>query len=130
MTTTNPATATAVIKTKRKPTGAAAMGAGPGRPKGVPNRVTIEFRETVRRLLDDNASNVGVWLDQVASGGVSGKPDPGRALDLLARLAEFAAPKLGRMEHVGDGGGPVQAVSMTVSPDEYRRIVEELVRTV
>jgi hypothetical protein len=34
-------------------------------------------------------------------------PDPGKALDLVAKLAEFAAPKLGRVEHAGDGGGPL-----------------------
>lgn len=94
-------------KTKRKPTGAAAMGAGPGRPKGIPNKVTTEFRETVRKLLDDNADNVGRWLQQVAEGHGENKADPAKALDLLAKLAEFAAPKLGRVEHVGDGGGPV-----------------------
>jgi hypothetical protein len=95
------------IKTKRKPTGAAAMGAGPGRPKGMPNKVTTEFRETVRKLLDDNADNVGTWIAQVAEGHGENKADPAKALDLLTKLAEFAAPKLGRVEHVGDGGGPV-----------------------
>lgn len=86
------------------------MGPGPGRPKGSQNKVTREFRETVRKLLEDNSENVGRWLLQVAEGDGSenGRADPGKALDLLAKLAEFAAPKLGRVEHVGDGGGPVR----------------------
>jgi hypothetical protein len=77
----------------------------------VPNKATTEFRETVRRLLEDNSENFGRWLTQVAEGDGTdrGAPDPGRALDLLAKLAEYAAPKLGRTEHVGDGGGPVKA---------------------
>jgi hypothetical protein len=84
-----------VSKTKRKPTGAAAMGPGPGRPKGVPNKVTVEFRETVRQLLDDNRENVGRWLTLVAEGDGTDRGRP-------------AAPKLGRVEHVGEGGGPVR----------------------
>ena len=78
-----------------------------GRVKGTPNKVNREFRETVRKLLDDNADNVGTWITQVAQGHGKNKADPARALDLLAKLAEFAAPKLGRVEHVGEGGGPV-----------------------
>lgn len=82
--------------------------AGIGRAKGVPNKVTTEFRETVRKLLDDNRENVAIWLEQVASGnGNPDKADPGKALDLMAKLAEFAAPKLGRVEHTGEGGGPL-----------------------
>lgn len=84
------------------------MGAGPGRPKGLPNKITVEFRETVRLLLEDNSANVGIWLEQVATGSHGKDPAPDKALDLLAKLAEFAAPKLGRVEHVGDGGGPVK----------------------
>ena len=78
-----------------------------GRVKGTPNKVNREFRETVRKLLDDNADNVGAWIAQVAQGHGENKADPAKALDLLAKLAEFAAPKLGRVEHVGEGGGPV-----------------------
>lgn len=73
---------------------------GPGRPPGSPNKVNAEFRETVRRLLEDNAQNVGRWLHLVAEGDGtdSGKPDPGKALTLLAQLAEYASPKLARTE--------------------------------
>ena len=89
---------------------------GPGRKTGIPNRATTEFRQTVQQLLDDNRANVGKWLALVAEGekgvGADGEPwrepgDPGKALDLLTKLAEFAAPKLGRLEHVGEGGGPL-----------------------
>lgn len=79
-----------------------------GRTKGTPNKVNREFRETVRKMLDDNADNVGTWITQVAEGHGENKADPAKALDLLAKLAEFAAPKLGRVEHVGNDGGPVQ----------------------
>lgn len=89
-----------VDKTRKRPkTG--------GRVAGTPNRATKEFRETVRKLLEDNADNVGTWIAQVAEGHGENKADPAKALDLLAKLAEFAAPKLGRVEHVGEGGGPV-----------------------
>lgn len=74
-----------------------------GRTAGVPNKVNAEFRETVRKLLEDNAENVGRWLQLVAEGDGSenGKPDPAKALDLMAKLAEYAAPKLSRTELAG-----------------------------
>ena len=93
----------AVKKTKRKPTGAAAMGAGPGRPKGCPNKITKDFRATVQKVLDENAENVGKWLAQVADGVGDTEGDPAKALDLLAKLAEYAAPKLARVDNVHSG---------------------------
>jgi hypothetical protein len=74
-----------------------------GRPAGVPNKATSAFRETVNRLLVDNAENVSKWLADVAD------RDPGRALDLLVKLAEYAVPKLSRAEvqaEVTSPGGP------------------------
>ena len=82
-----------------------------GRVKGTPNKVNRDFRETVRKLLDDNADNVGTWITQVAEGHGENKADPAKALDLLAKLAEFAAPKLGRIEHTGKDGGPMESIT-------------------
>ena len=95
---------------------------GRGRPKGVPNRATTEFRDTIRALLDGNKDNVSIWLQSVADGDIEHerKPDPYRALDLLAKLAEYAAPKLSRTEVTGQDGGPInQSVEvMFISPNK------------
>lgn len=86
-----------------------------GRQPGSVNKATKDFRATVTKVLESNAENVAVWLAQVANGipedkdlGIKGVPAaPEKALDLLAKLAEFAAPKLARTEHVGEGGGAI-----------------------
>jgi len=52
-----------VTKTKRKPTGAAAMGAGPGRPKGSHNKVTRELKDMILGALD-NAGGVAYLTEK------------------------------------------------------------------
>lgn len=79
-----------------------------GRGPGTPNKSTQEFRQTITSLLEKNASNVDLWLQQVAEGYGESKPDPAKALDLLAKLAEFGAPKLSRAEVVGDEDHPLE----------------------
>lgn len=81
---------------------------GGGSRKGCPNKSTTEFKETVTQLLNDNRQNVAVWLEKVAV------TDPAKALDLLAKLAEYAAPKLARTEHSGVNGSPIET-SLSVS---------------
>ena len=83
-----------------------------GRTKGTPNKVTQEFRETVQKLIDDNRDNVGRWLTLVAEGDGSenGKPNPAKALELLSSLAEFASPKMARIEHTGKDGDDIKVV--------------------
>jgi hypothetical protein len=69
-----------------------------GRSKGAVNKVTRDFKVTITKLLEDNADNVSLWLEQVAA------DDPGRALDVIAKLAEYAVPKLSRLEaHATNG---------------------------
>lgn len=82
-----------------------------GRPLGVPNKATTEFKDTVSALLRDNSDNVAIWLNTVAFGdGDQVKPDPKGALDLIAKLAEYASPKLARTEHAGDKNQPIEHI--------------------
>jgi hypothetical protein len=78
-----------------------------GRKPGVPNKVTRSFRETIEQLLRMNRDKIALWLDEVANGTirqledgtiVGEGPNPAKALDLVAKLAEYAAPKLTRQE--------------------------------
>ena len=79
-----------------------------GRPAGKPNKVTIEFREAVNRLLEYAAPNMVNWLQQIAD------TDPTKALDHVHKLAEYAHPKLARTELTGKDG---QALSVKIADD-------------
>lgn len=73
-----------------------------GRRPGSPNKATVEFRQTVQALLDENRQNVSEWLTRVAA------DDAYKALSIVAQLAEFAAPKLARTEVTGDPNNPIK----------------------
>lgn len=95
---------------------------GAGRIKDRPNRTTTEFKDTIRKLLEDNAENVSKWLLEVS------ESNPAKALDLLVKLAEFAAPKLIRAEVAGDKDNPliVNHITRTVIDPVVINIEQDL----
>ena len=69
-----------------------------GRVKGTPNRATGAVRDVFSKFVESNAEKVQELFDRVA------EDDPGKALDLLARLSEFVVPKLSRATIDGEIG--------------------------
>jgi len=86
--------------------------AGKGRKKGVPNRLTMSIREAFQKLVEDNAENMTKWLKRIAA------RDPAKAIDVISKLSEYCVPKLGRIEHTGPDGGPIQTESLTNLTDD------------
>ena len=83
--------------------------AGKGRPKGSPNKATQDVRKAISAFAEGTAAQFAEWIQTVAYGdGDQVKPDPGKAADLWLKAIEYHVPKLGRTEHVGEGGGPMQ----------------------
>ena len=82
---------------------------GPGRPKGVPNKSTEAVRTAIALLLERNSEKMDEWLQLVAYGDseLGVKPDPGKALDILQKMAEYHIPKLARTEVTGADNGPL-----------------------
>lgn len=60
--------------------------------KGVPNRATSEIRDSFQKLIEGKLPKLSEWLDEVA------KDNPERALNIIAKYAEFVLPKLHRKE--------------------------------
>lgn len=100
---------------------------GAGRKPGVPNKVTAEARALFAALLDKKAGELEAMIDETRFGieiekqiqGPNGQSatvlgrlnaDPGKAVDLILKLAEFCIPKLGRQEHVGGDGESIRVI--------------------
>ena len=92
-------------KTGRKPSAAslANLAKGKGRPKGRPNKVTLEVRESAMRLVTDPAyvASLKVRLEE----GKAGAMEP-----TLWHYA-YGKPKE-TIEHSGPNGGPVRTLAV------------------
>lgn len=86
---------------------------GAGRPKGTPNKVTAEAREAFRMVYEGRLADLDRWLRETGDGFDAVKivvvdkvvekvpyveKDPGKAAELLTRMAEHFVPKLQRVE--------------------------------
>lgn len=80
------------------PDGKKPPNAGKGRKKGVPNVATAAVRSAITAFVDGNAEQVQKLWERVAA------RDPGKALELYAKLAEFCLPKLSRSTIDGEIG--------------------------
>lgn len=87
--------------------------AGPGRPKGLPNKATSAAREAIAQFVDGNAHKLQLWLDKIADGDVEAdiKPNPVKAFELFQSVVEYHVPKLARTELTGEGGGALRIVA-------------------
>ena len=77
-----------------------------GRKVGVGNKTTVDVRNAIALIAQDNAGNFARWLGEVAL------EDPGKAADLYLKAIEYHIPKLARSEVSGPNGGP-QVVEAT-----------------
>lgn len=77
----------------RKLSGAAAIGAGPGRPKGVPNKTTQQAKEMILAALDQ-AGGVDYLVERAK--------DPRTASAFLTLVGKVVP-----LQVTGEGGGPV-----------------------
>jgi hypothetical protein len=71
-----------------------------GRKAGVGNKTTVDVRNAIALIAQNNAGNFAQWLGEVAL------EDPGKAADLYLKAIEYHIPKLARSEVSGPDGGP------------------------
>ncbi len=76
-------------------------GPGPGRPKGLANKATVNAREAIALFIDQNTPRLQGWLDDIAQDPRQG---PLVALKCVTDLLEYHVPKLARTELTGKDG--------------------------
>lgn len=80
-----------------------------GRKKGTPNKVSGDVREALKLLAECHVRELATWMKQIR--------DPARRIQLFIDLLEYTVPKLGRMEHTGPNGGPIQQQTLGIQLD-------------
>ena len=93
------------------------------RTPGSINKSTEQVRRAVSELLTRSAPKMVEWLDMVAYGNESlgVKADPGKAVDLVLKAAEYHIPKLARTEVLGDPDKPLFISKIELVPMNGKR---------
>lgn len=92
-----------------------------GRPKGTPNKATINAREAIAAFVEGNVDRLNGWLDRIAD------DNPRSAFDCFMNVVEYHIPKLARTELTGKGGDAIK--TQTVLPEDDRAILEHYFKT-
>ena len=79
-----------------------------GRRPGSPNKVTSEAKMVALAFLDRRTNEE---LDEMWTAAKA--ESPSKALGMWFGALEFVMPKLGRQEHTGEDGGPLEIVIRT-----------------
>ena len=87
-----------------------------GRPKGVPNKTTMQFKAALNNLLEHAAPRMIDWMEEIDSAE--------KRFDILSKFAEYIYPKLARTEMVGKDGGAIEL--QAVSLDANKLTTEQL----
>jgi hypothetical protein len=77
---------------------------GSGMQKGQSVQRTIEFKESVNNLINWGAERMLGWMEQLDT--------PEKRLDYVFKFAEYAYPKMARVEHTGKDGGAIETVEI------------------
>lgn len=72
-----------------------------GRRAGIPNKATVNAREAIAMLVDNNAHRMAGWLDAIAA---DEKLGPMAAWRCMVDVIEYHIPKLARTELTGKDG--------------------------
>ncbi len=83
---------------------------GKGRPKGSPNKATSERREWIKKVLNNETTNVQAILNKLR------KDNPVAYMNNIMSLLEFDTPKLARTE-IGGLDGKELKIQIYQLPD-------------
>lgn len=105
---------------------------GAGRKKGIPNKLTQDAREAFRMVYEGRLADLDRWIRETGDGFEAIhflsdgtkipylEKNPGKAADLLCRMAEHFVPKLAHTQLTGEGGGPLEMVIRDLAKEQTK----------
>ena len=88
-----------------------------GRPKGELSKVNRTLKTAIIELVNTNGYRLQQWLDEIYE-----QEGPVKAWQCFEGVFEYSMPKLARVEHTGQDGGPVQVVQVSFQGVQQAKI--------